>query len=248
MESLLCGARVREPLLQEQLRQNALLHLFVVSGAHLLWLDQWLRRIHLPLWCRGGLWVFFSLACGWQPPIVRALVALGARQWGGRWLHGLRPDQESLVAGVATLVLFPAWISSLSLALSWAAALALTLAWGEGWRREWRQGLFLWLCLLPLLAAWSFHHPLGVLINLFLAPVFSVIFLPLGAVCVLFPWFSPLFDFLFGAFRHVLGLMPSFQPDAAGGAAPRAEFFWLWLIFLHVLIHLVRLRQKRRRG
>ncbi|MBX3041562.1 MAG: ComEC/Rec2 family competence protein, partial [Bdellovibrionaceae bacterium] len=155
LHSLLCGASVKDGELKQLLRASGLLHLFVVSGAHLIWLEHLLARLNAPFALRLSGWTLFSLACGWQPPVVRAWVGLLLIKLEPRWTPALRSDQHVLLSGLTTLILFPSWGDSLSLALSWVAAFSLSLPFPRGWRGELLKCFAVWIFLMPFLISWS---------------------------------------------------------------------------------------------
>lgn len=246
LESLLCGEKVAEPQLQEQLRQTSLLHLFVVSGAHLLWLETALGFLKVPLVFRIFSWVLFAFGCSAQAPVVRALIGLIGQKLRAFRFPGWRPDQQVFWTGIATLTFYPSWGESLSLALSWGAAVALTLSWGEGWRRALRQGLALWIILLPMLSGWASTHPFGLLVNLFLAPLLTVVLMPSAILAVLCPPLCGIFDFLFGLFRQIMVVAPAFNEKSFGATPPSPLFFWCWLMGVHLAAHLFFVWKNRR--
>ncbi|HRO67218.1 MAG TPA: ComEC/Rec2 family competence protein [Pseudobdellovibrionaceae bacterium] len=245
LQSLLCGAPVQQPELKQLLRSTGLLHLFVVSGAHLIWLEHWLCRLHAPFFLRVLGWTFFSLACGWQPPVVRGWIGLLLMKMEPRWTPSLRADQHVLLTGLITLIFFPLWGNSLSLALSWVAAFSLSLSFPKGWKGELMKCAAVWFFLLPLLAPWSPASPSTIFVNFLLAPVFSLFLLPLGIVCVLLPPVLPLFDFLFSCFVRILALLPISSPEATG-RAPTSWGLWGWVILFHTLTHFVSTSKRRR--
>jgi competence protein ComEC len=245
LSSVLCGEQVKEASLKDDLRRSSLLHLFVVSGAHLVWLEHLLCFLGAPVWSRALMWVLFSLACGWQPPIVRALLGLMFEKIRLPISPRGRSDQSVLMTGLFTLSLFPSWSDSLSLALSWIAALALSLPLGRGWRGEVRRGFALWILMCPLLATWSSVQPLGVIANLFVAPLFSLTLVPLAVVCVVLPFTAPVFDCGFGLFRGFLQVFPEAIPLQEPLGTPSPIFFWAWIAILHIAIHVMLVRRRR---
>lgn len=236
---------MKDDELKQLLRGAGLLHLFVVSGAHLIWLEHLLARIRIPFFFRVAGWTIFSLACGWQPPVVRAWVGLLLIKLEPKWTPALRADQHVLLTGLVTLLLFPPWGDSLSLALSWIAAFALSLPSLEGWKGEFWKCFLIWILLMPLLVTWSPAGPVTVLVNFLLAPVFSVVLIPLGLACVALPMALPIFDFLFSLFTKVLTLIPDSSSEVSG-RVPASWELWVWVILFHVSAHLVLTYRKRR--
>ncbi len=147
-------------------------HWFVASGGHLVFLQLLLQK--LPL--KNSIFTFcllmaFSLTCGLQPPIARALISLIIGKLSGRWSLFLKPHQITWLAGLWSLALFPQWYTSFSFQLSWLVALALP--WSS---KHSLQSLWVSLLLVPISLHWS---PLHLLYNIVLTPVFSLILFPL---------------------------------------------------------------------
>ena len=241
LESLICGERIQDPNLQDILIQSGLLHLFVVSGSHLIWLDMIASTLRAPLFLRGLLWFSFALACGWQPPIVRGALGLSL----SRALPHLRTDHLVLATGLITLCLFPEWGTSLSLALSWTAALAMTWPQDPTWQGSLQRNTLIWAMIAPLMLAWSVPSPLTVFSNLLMAPVFSALLFPIGILSIAIPPFLYVFDSLFAAFIATLKIFP-FKTGAAPDLRITPLMIWLWITLLHLAFHALTTEKRRR--
>lgn len=247
MGSLLCGEKVTDPALLDSLRQTSLLHLFVVSGSHLIALELSLQFLKIPRPVRRGIAAGFVVLTGFQAPLVRAFVGLCLPGEGSRWGPRGRPDLDVMKAGLLTLALLPAWITSLSLALSWLAALALSLPWGEGWRGAFRRSIAIWVFLAPALAGAGVPSPLSWLVNLFVAPVFSLLSLPLAVVALPGGRFTLPFDLFMDGFFALLAGLAGLSPPPGQMRFPEPVALWLWIGFLHVTIHAALLFRARSR-
>ncbi len=189
--AMVCGIDP-PPALQEVFIISGLYHLLVVSGSHLALLTAGLKPLeNRPL---GNFWiftllVFYSLLCGGQPPVVRALA-----QW---MIHFTRrvnhPFLSTWAAGILTLSFFPQWIHSLSFWLSWLAALTCQIV-GSLRLSSFFSAISIHLLLFPALLGLGSAHPIGALTNWILAPALGTIILPLCLLTAVCGWLTPLTD------------------------------------------------------
>ncbi len=178
---LLCGSELPASL-KSLFIQLGVFHWFVASGGHLVFLQAFLHRIHVRHFTLSmALLLAFSMTCGLQPPIVRAFMGILLARLSMRWALFLRPQQITMLAGLASLVFFPQWYTSFSFQLSWLVALALP--WSS---KHTLQSLWVSVLLIPLSSQWSFLH---LLYNIVLTPLFSVVLFPLSILFfALAPW------------------------------------------------------------
>lgn len=245
LSSLLCGENITDSELKENLVKTSLIHIFVVSGSHLILLDELLSILRIPVFVRFFFLSFYSLAVGWQPPAVRALIALGARILFRRWNWKFPSDFAALIAGMATLALFPEWWNSLSLVMSWCAALALCWVSVLKIKNKFSALLVSQLAIFLFMSAplWGLGtlHPLSLLYNLLLAPVVAFVLLPLAFIVTLIHPLLPVFDFVMSAFNVLLKIV-SEPITLMRGIAPSVGLLWAWVFAWHIFFHLLRLR------
>ncbi len=247
--ALVCGADLAQGSFKENLRSTGLLHLIVVSGSHLIWLESalsWLgsriahrfsdRSDFIPnfivtLICISGLSIF-SLAANLQPPVVRAAASLSlvalSRLGGWQWSR----LQIALLSGFVSLGLFPKWLDSFSLLFSWTAALALaSLGPQTGvWRRQVRVYICMLICLLPL----SPPHPLSIAFNVIAGPILGLFLFPAS----LLAWFvhsltvvvDPVFLTIENLIEFLARLLPS--QDTPVAISKRVLWIYLWSLNL----------------
>lgn len=245
LASLVCGQKLTNEKLKSDLSKTSLIHLFVISGSHLILLERALRFIRLPGYVRFALLALYTLGTGWQPPTVRALASLGLRAVLGQYKCSLPGDLITLLAGLTLLFFFPAWWNSLSLLMSWCASLALCT-----------PGLFrvknsLVRALTSQFAIWGFMlfplwgigslHPLSLLYNILLAPIISYLLLPLAILTLAHPWALHAFDSVLIFFTQLLQLFS--EPILLeGGQTHALSHLWIWIMILHLSFHFLRLR------
>ncbi len=147
-------------------------HWFVASGGHLIFLqttiETWLTKNKMLVAC---LLFLYSLICGFQPPMVRSLSAIGLSVFSSRFSLFLNPTQICLNSGLLTLLLFPDWYNSFSLQLSWLTAMALHQSKSES-----VKSLMVSIYLFPLSQTWSALH---LFYNVLLTPFFSKVLFPM---------------------------------------------------------------------
>ena len=177
-------------------------HLLVISGLHvglvaglvmlLMRLLTFPFGINSSLGLRVGAWIGlgaaigFALLSGFGLPAQRAVIMLVGLMWGLMWGLQLSFTQRLFIAFFVTLVLQPLSAFSLGFWLSYTAVLALGLVWygysNQGLRHR-IMPLFaaqaaLSLLVLPVIAIGTGNISLvSPLVNLFLVPLFSLLFI-----------------------------------------------------------------------
>lgn len=247
LASLICGKKITDENLKTNLQKTSLLHIFVISGSHLILFDELLSALRVPFYLRILFLGFYSLATGWDPPAVRALIALALRFLFKQRRLFFPSDLMLLIAGMVTLTLFPAWWTSLSFVMSWCASLAL--CWGSIlnlksplWKIFCIQCGIYFFMILPLWGL-SMLHPLSLIFNIFLAPLVSHALLPLAGLSLIIPPLIKVFDFCMGHFEILLALLSEpvlAQPPAMEKI--KIEFLWLWILSWHLFFHFLRLQ------
>ncbi|WP_350159272.1 ComEC/Rec2 family competence protein [Bdellovibrio sp. 22V] len=231
--------------MKTNLSKTSLIHIFVVSGSHLILLDQLLSILRIPVFLRFLFLGGYSLAVGWQAPAVRAFLGLCLREFFRRKKHFFPADLVVLLTGLSVLFLFPAWWNSLSLQMSWCAALALGVPELLRLRGSMARILAAQFSIFLFMSAplWGLGslHPLGLLYNLFLAPVVSYVLLPLSFLAVLFKGLClTFFDKVMTSFTFVLPLLAE-PVQIVRGSPPSVGFLWLWILLWHLVFHFLRL-------
>lgn len=246
--ALVCGAKLPGGEQAETFRRTGLLHLIVVSGAHLLWLEALYSRLAgrgrlaklllIPLLCT------FALAARLEPPLLRGGLSMACSALSKRYQFGWSPLQIAALSGLFSLALFPIWFGSLSLLLSWTASLALARCAGTGssWKRQITVYLCMAVCLLPLLPP----HPLSIVFNVLAGPVLALLLFPLSAAAWAIPALTPLVDPVFSAILVILteaGNTVPLMPEI--GFKPGLWVLWFYLFLLNTYWWREDVRRKR---
>ncbi|WP_413584631.1 ComEC/Rec2 family competence protein [Bdellovibrio sp. HCB274] len=250
LASIVCGERLQDQNLKQNLVKTSLIHIFVISGSHLLLLDELFAIIRVPFFVRFLLLSFYSLVVGWQPPAVRALSALGLRGLFKKLGWVFPADTMTMIAGCFTLALFPAWWNSASLLMSWCASLALAWTSLLKIKNPFHRLLFNQCAVFIFMTAplWGLSslHPLALLYNLLLGPLVSYVLLPLGFLSVLAPPVVSAFDFLMTMFARTLSWVSEPVPSATAKQISLSTL-WVWIFAWQVFFHYLRLRLRQGR-
>ena len=144
-QALVCGESVTRQLHRLDFTQTGLIHLLIVSGSQLLFLEAVLKTLAKPLpRVLQTIPVIFGLSlavliAGLNPPLVRAFFSWALRQLSERFQLGWTRLQIVLVSLCLTLSFVRDENGALSLALSGVAAIAFALAANVTHGRELRR-------------------------------------------------------------------------------------------------------------
>ena len=188
---------------RQVLTQSGMIHLMVVSGAHLMFLEkslnifpQWKYKKILTLWILS----FYTLFTQMNPPILRALVSIFLREFSQKFSLHWDSYYRLILSGLICLTLNPYWITSTSLQLSLVGTLAFSYSQHSRLMAQFLSFAFI----VPLISQWSALHPLSILLNWILFPFFSAIIFPFSLLSFLFPVFYPLTQFFMDRFILIL--------------------------------------------
>ncbi len=239
--TLLCGSPLFFGELSRNLRQHALIHLFIVSGGHFLFLEKFFVKVNVPQALRIPLLLFYNFFTGFQPPGTRSLSQMILTRCAKNTRLNLRDDQLQLFCGFLLLSLFPQYCRSASFLLSWNAALALNICSVaffrfSGFKKIFYSQILISVILLPWLWAFGNGHPLGILSNIIFGPIIVFVLFPLSALVILFPFLATLFDQLTWLFEWSLQHTAVIFPESLSQGT-HLEFFWIYLLVQHLLLH-----------
>ncbi|HEX4923650.1 MAG TPA: ComEC/Rec2 family competence protein [Bdellovibrionales bacterium] len=241
-DAIVCGAPLPDRL-AAPFQVTGLIHLLVVSGTHLIFLSELLRRAGIQRFeIHAAILSGFVVMTGGQAPALRALAALilGAlsRWLGLSWSH----LDVTLASGMLLWALFPELITKLSFLLSWAAALSLSLTGGGGLKRHIAMFAFLY----PVLAPLAPPHPASIFFNWLFAPVVGSFLFPASLAATLVPPLATASNLLWSVTETVLTtLAMGLTPLPPADPPPRAAL-WVYLWSLHLGAHGYRVWAARR--
>lgn len=231
---------------------SGLIHLFVVSGAHLIVIEAFLLKIShrykLPGYVILLALTLYALACGLNAPVVRCLVAFALGYYLERKNIYWPAHLKLIVIGISTLVFNYHWVSSLSLQMSWIAAFLVALGthFFKNYGLIFKQSLF-YFALLPSITFFQVPSPVVILFNVLLAPVLELVLFPLGLLVWFFNFLHPVFDHLIGIFKLIiLKFEVEFHIPTESFPLQLVFYNWAFILLLHGICHIVYVYQKRK--
>ena len=214
-----------------------MIHLMVVSGAHLLFLERmWsvFPKIKIKSFLVFLSLVVYALTAGLHPPVVRALMSFFVYRFSKRFNLFWSSQWRIMISGILSLSFNPAWVFSTSLQMSWIGALAFSFS-------KHSKILSCFLCyifLLPIIGGWTTLHPLSVGINWMLFPIVSTVLFPLSVLSFIFPWLYPVASFLWSMVIEVLTFLGSIlekPPLYAPWIAQKFVWIYIGVLFTSIL-------------
>ena len=227
-KALVCGKRL--PFggsIRDLFTQGGLIHLTVISGAHLFFLERFWKKLPLPFFIKTyGLFVvliLYAFAGNMQAPVARALFAFYLFQLSVSFKLFWDSSFINLLSGLLCLLYKASWANSFSLQLSLLACFLQNVS-----KHSLKKGFFIYLFLLPLINRWGALHPFSVFIHWAFAPLVGSFLFPLSFLSPFIPWLYGVSDFLWGLSLKLLRRL-SFFPSKT----PLMGFFipkdWVWL-------------------
>ena len=235
--ALVCGVNLDGGEVKALFVDSGLIHILVVSGAHLVTIERLTKR--WPIALTSAALAGYAWLTGFGAPIVRAGVARVIRSPAGA--RGFSTLQIEFLTSALIVVAYPPWLASRSFLMSWLCVLALKTPLP---RTRWpalTDGLRCYVLLYPF----SLSHPLTVLWNCVVAPLIGGILFPLAAAACVLPYVATGVDFAWSALLWLLRVGPRAAPE--GGLIVTAWLWWLpWVT--HTLLMYVEYSWRRARA
>lgn len=211
--AIVCGANPTGSAEVTVLQTSGLYHLLVVSGAHLTFIQNWCKpfsKHRFGLLVTVLLLAFYVLITNAQPPVVRAF-AFWLLSEGFRISRRHCPSSRiQFLTGLVCLTLFPSWSNSLSFWLSWLASLAVQIA-HDLFKSNFKRHFLTHTLLLPGLIGLGAGHPLAIITNWLLGPIFGNLLLPISLLVMIFHPVQQFGDFIWSLLLKVLDLFCQFM-------------------------------------
>lgn len=241
-QSVLCGSSITDVELTSNLSKTSLLHLFIVSGSHLVILDDLLMRVRIPFAIRQFVLLLYGFITKLEAPVLRALITLWLQQFFKISKIKTPTDLKILCAGLLTLsVNFNLW-NSRSLQLSWLAALGLGLFVIPNKNIFYKVLLSqtgIYIFLLPALYGFGNLHPLSIIFNLLLGGLLGLALIPTAFIAVLIPPFSFVFQSLLKLIHWTSDEFTRPIQISKHGLLSN-QTIWIWIFSLHLVFILLR--------
>ena len=226
-KALVCGKRLasNSPL-KELFVKGGLIHLTVVSGAHLLFIEKLWEKLPLKTGLKTyGLFVFlilYAFASHLHPPVVRALFAFFLFRLSHSSKLFWNASFVTLLSGIFCLIYKVSWVHSFSLQLSLLACFLQTLS-----KSSIKKCFFIYLFIFPIVSQWQSLHPITIFINWIVAPLISGLLFPLSFLSPFFPILYPISDFLWTFCLQLLKFV-QFLPSESFFLKWSLSKIWIW--------------------
>lgn len=244
ISGITCGTQIQNPQFLALFRKSGLIHLLVVSGGHLIFLQVLLTILLKPLKRQIGFMPLFillgsfTLFSGAEPPCVRSLVEWSLGSYCKFVKRSLLGPLRVLLSGLLTLILFPEWVNSYSFLLSWSCSLALQARQSSSaFEKQLTTYVFLFVFLLPV----GSPHPVSIYTNLLLAPVLGLLLFPICLLNLVFTSITPLVETMWGVVLVLLEFATEFVV-AESQLALLHVYLWWPLLTVHIFLHLKRMK------
>lgn len=219
--ALVCGVNLSGGEVKQLFVDAGLIHILVVSGAHLVTLERMSRRA--PAAFTNFLLAAYCWLTGFGAPVVRAGVTRLLRPFTRA--RGLGPVQTELVTSAVIIMCYPPWAWSRSFLMSWLCVLALKAPVPRTRVPALIDGLRCYVFLYPF----CLSHPLTVIWNCLVAPLIGGGLFPLAAVAFVWPGATICVDFAWAGVLWVLRSGP--RAGAEGAVIVTAWLWWLpWIV------------------
>lgn len=242
LAALVCGHSFESLTVSRLYQATGLIHLFVVSGSHLVVLSRILKKLKLSTPWILLLLTVYGFCSELNPPVTRSLIFLAL----GLTYRSYQPVGNAyllLLSGLISILLNPAWAKSISLQMSWIAGLILCLSQTVTSYIDHlkRQSQFYLLYSLTFLIL-GFPVVSTILLVIITAPLLEFVLLPLSLVTACLHLLEPLFSFLINLLKVIfLALEFNHTPTTAVLISSQftLEYNWI-LIFILQLLLLIR--------
>ena len=237
--AIVCGERLPEGELKKTFIALGIIHLMVISGAHLIFLEKaW--GLLPPFRFKNSLLALFlltySFSAGLNPPVLRALFSLLLTRLNRELKLFWSPYLRVCISGLLCLLCQGAWFHSLSLQLSWIASMGMS---NPHFSRM-KSCTITFMLIGPIISSWSSVHPFSIIINWLIAPLAGSVLLPLSLLLIPFPAIRPFVNFLWEGFLAVLNYLrplmenQGIQLDWAFGSFG----IWIYISLIFVILEL----------
>ena len=246
--ALICGESLPEGKVKQAFVSAGVIHLMVISGSHLIFIEKLWKR--LPLFPFKNILLFFFLilyagSSGLKPPVLRALFSLTLFYISKRLKLFWSPYWRVQLSGLLCLVCQNSLFNSLSLQLSWIASMGMC-------RRDIsriKSCVITYILILPIISQWGGGHPLSILVNWLIAPLMVGLLLPLSMLTVICPFLQRFTDGVWSPFIYLLNVFKPLMENNSVFWLPTLSSFqiWIYICFIFILFqtYFVYSRQKK---
>jgi competence protein ComEC len=241
-QAIVCGQNLPASVEKSWFQQTGLIHVIVVSGSHLVFLDETLQLLRVPRILRIFLAILFSLVNQLQPPITRALFQ---RFWNWFFWRQSRPlpaIHAQFLALITSLALFPNWWTSLSFIMSAVCSLGLTLPVRS--KRPITQATLVYILMALPIFSLQTPHPASILFNVLFAPILGTLLFPMSLVDFLHASLAALSDRAWQGLFFIFENIP--LPDSHEGTVFSVGWLILYLVITQAAAFYFVIRERRK--
>ena len=226
--AFICGERLPEGEIKKTFIALGIIHLMVISGAHLIFLERiWnllpvfrFKNIILALFL-----LIYSMSAGLNPPILRALFSLLLTRMNKELKLFWSPYVRVHISGLLCLLCQSAWFHSLSLQLSWIASMGMS----NHHLSRLKSCVLTFLLILPIVSQWSGSHPLSIILNWLITPLAGCVLLPLSLLTIPFPFLRVFTDKMWKHFLHLMNVFRPLMENKGVELAWSLSSFQIWI-------------------
>lgn len=215
-----------DPDAMQAFKQIGLIHLFSLSGFHVTYLCNLLKKIgyrlgllieHVKL-LTGIILVFYTILLAWPYGMLRAVISWFIQNYWPSDSRTISSITSTSLAMLLILIIQPLAIFSLGFQLSFALSYTVLITAPIITRsrmglvgQELRRSFLCTLVTIPFLLYWQFEFPwLGIFVNYFYSLFFTIILMP-GLLILLMLNFAHLLEFFAWVFNPFAGVLLVFE-------------------------------------
>lgn len=244
LQALVCGHNFESLEVSRLYLSSGLIHLFVVSGSHLILAEKVLSSFF-------KVWPFkyastiiicclfaFCIVCELNPPVVRSFLGICIGLFLTREHRHWPRDYTILITGLLCVSLKPEWATSLGLQMSWLAALAIHI--NErilSTRPKLLHQLTFYILFIFSFSCLGFPAFTALLTCFFFSPVLEFVLLPLAFLTIPFPILDIVFEKLILALNYVLAHMELSTSLILSDVQETLIINWFVIFGLHLALH-----------
>ena len=243
-KALICGKKLPYGEIKQTFIQGGCIHLMVVSGAHLLFVEKLWSKISFPFYKTIILFlilIIYALASQLQPPVMRALFTFALFYISKSKRLFWNSCFVTHMSGFLCLLFQPQWIYSTSLQLSWLASFLQNLKTSNLMKAS-----LTYLFIFPIVNRWQQLHPLTVFVNWLVVPAMGTFLFPLTVISFFFSPFHHLSDLLW---KSVLKILQIFNTLTSSLFFPNwhipLKMLWLYIIVIFTFISIIEIKRRR---
>ncbi len=243
LSALVCGKNF--DLLQDSYlyTSTGLIHLFVVSGSHLIVLKKIIDQIS-KLFLKKEFYIItillllvYCAVCQFNAPVVRSFCFLSLSTLLTKIHRKWSPDYILFLAGFLALSLKPEWLSSLSLQMSWLASLVLLIYQQKLQNHPLivRQTIFYFIfsfCFRIL----GFPAFSITILCVLMTPILEYILFPLALLTTLLHVIEPIFAFVISTLNYILSLLSYSSTPSEHDMESVKYLNWVTIFSCHYLL------------